>query len=277
MEKSHKAKASTSDWVLFDHQHKNLTHSVGGKVLLQPLIVHLSLVHHTTCIVYLSPKHDREVTPLLYKERVECNFFLWWKLMINLPTRLRMDTASWKPQQTPRLYVSQTCPQYGCIPPRITRLFIILSHKTKGFHTLFFFSQFVFFKANTLTVFPDTLTISALASSALSLFLQTMWTLPPGNKTSAFIFYLCEVCNREHTCPVSTFLGYSHGSCSANSTVGSGDHKRPSHNRHIQILRLKVFTCCFVSLPGGNIKKNTLETLTFDSFFLFFLHILAWC
>lgn len=76
--------------------------------------------------------------------------------MINLPTRLRMDTASWKPQQTPRLYVSQTCPQYGCIPPRITRLFIILSHKTKGFHTLFFFSQFVFFKANTHSPYSPT-------------------------------------------------------------------------------------------------------------------------
>lgn len=32
-----------------------------------------------------------------------------------------------------------------------------------------------------LTVFPDSLTITSLAASALSLFLHTMWTVPPGN------------------------------------------------------------------------------------------------
>lgn len=34
----------------------------------------------------------------------------------------------------------------------------------------------------THTLFPDSLTISALASSALSLFLQTMWIVPPQRK-----------------------------------------------------------------------------------------------
>lgn len=32
---------------------------------------------------------------------------------------------------------------------------------------------------NSFTLFPDSLTMSALASSALSLFLHTMWTVPP--------------------------------------------------------------------------------------------------
>lgn len=46
-----------------------------------------------------------------------------------------------------------------------------------------------------------------------------------------------------------TLLCYSHGCCSADSTVGTSDHKGPSHHRHIQILRLKIFRCRFIALP----------------------------
>lgn len=54
-----------------------------------------------------------------------------------------------------------------------------------------------------------------------------------------------------------TFLGYSHGCRLANPTVGSGDHKRPSHDGHIQVLGLEVFKCCLISPPKGT-WKNTL-------------------
>ena len=35
---------------------RDLTHRVGGEVLLQPVSVQLSLVHHTPGVVYLSGK-----------------------------------------------------------------------------------------------------------------------------------------------------------------------------------------------------------------------------
>lgn len=60
----------------------------------------------------------------------------------------------------------------------------------------------------------------------------------------------------EHTSPAFTSLGYGHGRRSANPTVGSGDHKRPSHNGHIQVFGLEVFRCRLVSLPEGPQKTR---------------------
>lgn len=48
-----------------------------------------------------------------------------------------------------------------------------------------------------------------------------------------------------------TFFGYHHGGCPANATVSSRNHKRPSYNRHIQVLRVEVLRCCFKPFPGG--------------------------
>lgn len=58
---------------------------------------------------------------------------------------------------------------------------------------------------------------------------------------------------------VCTFLGYSHGSGFAYSAIGSSDHKRPSHNRNIQVLGLKVLRSCFISLSTRS-RNDILST-----------------
>lgn len=52
----------------------------------------------------------------------------------------------------------------------------------------------------------------------------------------------------------STLLRYSDGCCSADTTVGTSDHEGPPHHRHIQVLWLKIFSCCFIALPKDQKK-----------------------
>ena len=104
-----------------------------------------------------------------------------------------------------------------------------------------------------LTVFPDSVTMTFLASSARSLFLHTMWTVPPGNTHThthvqeAPQSAMCAGGAR----PQPTFVCHSHGGRSADATVGSSDHEGPSHHRHVQVLSIEAFRCRFISLPEG--------------------------
>lgn len=107
-----------------------------------------------------------------------------------------------------------------------------------------------------LTVFPDSLTITSLAASALSLFLHTMWTVPPGNTRTRTHTIINEGCSAESK-PQPTFLGHSHGGRPADSAVGSSDHEGPSHHGHVQVLGVEAFRCGFVSLPKDAWEKTS--------------------
>lgn len=76
-------------------------------------------------------------------------------------------------------------------------------------------------------------------------------------KHEALIFYQCEL--RDTYQGINTFLGYSHGCGSADSTVGPGDHERPSHDGHAQVLGLKVFRCRLISVPKGKQETKPLN------------------
>lgn len=159
-----------------------------------------------------------------------------------------MDTASWRPQQTPRLGVFGTCRQHERTPPAITCMSLFHWDHVTVCHE---------FISNPRTVFPDAEIMSDFASSALSLLLHIMWTVPPGhNQIKLYLVSEWGLWWENNSAALHTFLGYSYGCCFAYSTVSSSNHERSTHNRHVKVLGLKVFRCGLKSLPKSTKNIN---------------------
>lgn len=151
------------------------------------------------------------------------------------PTRSAMSTAAWSFQQTPRPYASLPCPQYGCEPP--VRTMRVSNLRTFG----------GIFSAKRSTYSIPRLIDDTLPGFLCSFSVPAHHVHRPSWEWTQHTQYFLTLATWTYL--TSTLLCYGDGCCSADSTVGTSDHKGPPHHRHIQVLWLKALRCCFIALP----------------------------
>lgn len=163
------------------------------------------------------------------------------------PIRSVMGTAAWSFQQTPRPSASLPCLQYGCEPP------------VRTMHVSNLCMLGIIFSAR-----RNTYSIPRLIDDTLPGFLRS-FSVPahhvhrPSWEQTQQTQYFLTLTPWMHL--TSTLLCYSDGCCSADSTVGTSDHKGPPHHRHIQVLWLKVSRCCFIALPRHGEKGKEKQSV----------------
>lgn len=164
-----------------------------------------------------------------------------------LPTRAKTDAAPWRPLQTPTLCVTQTSPQCGRRPPEMHRISVIFQHRSASLQR--YYDSLCSPTRWWWPPWPLRLCICSYKPCELS-------RLRKNKQTPVFCFlFIYSAWPEVKPWAACTSLGNSHGSHSADPTVGSSDHERPSYNGHIQVLRLKVLSCCFIALPTRNATK----------------------